>query len=244
MAAAEIVYGADAPQYDKGLDAVDALYLADETECVERLLEAARLDPAATDRVQTRAADLVRAVRTGRTDSGGLDAFLIEYDLSSQEGVVLMCLAEALLRIPDADTADKLIRDKLVSGDWRGHLGASQSLFVNASTWGLMLTGRIIGPDEDVVEDPSGFLSRMVSRAGEPVVRAAMRKAMRIMGHQYVMGRTIDEALQRAQDKENRAFRHSFDMLGEAALTMADAEEYFAAYARAIAAIGRRADGE
>ncbi|MEM9056748.1 MAG: bifunctional proline dehydrogenase/L-glutamate gamma-semialdehyde dehydrogenase PutA, partial [Pseudomonadota bacterium] len=239
MASTDLLFGADAPPFDNGLDAVDALYLADETECVERALAEARLDAAAVARVQSRAADLVRAVREVRTESGGLDAFLIEYDLSSQEGVVLMCLAEALLRVPDADTADRLIRDKLVSGDWRGHLGGSQSLFVNASTWGLMLTGRLIGPDADTVDDPSGFLSRLVSRAGEPVVRAAMRKAMRIMGHQYVMGRTIDEALRRARDREHRAYRNSFDMLGEAALTRADAEEYFAAYARAIEAIGR-----
>ncbi|HET9482691.1 MAG TPA: bifunctional proline dehydrogenase/L-glutamate gamma-semialdehyde dehydrogenase PutA, partial [Xanthomonadales bacterium] len=152
----------------------------------------------------------------------------------------LMCVAEALLRIPDKDTADRLIRDKLGEADWESHLGESDSLFVNASTWGLMLTGRIISLAEDTRRNFGSALKRLVGRAGEPVIRLAVRQAMRIMGHQFVMGRTIEAALDRSVDKEGRAYRHSFDMLGEAALTRADAERYFVAYQAAIRAIGAR----
>ena len=165
------------------------------------------------------AEQLVHAVRAERVAAGGVDAFLREYDLSSHEGVVLMCLAEALLRIPDAETADKLIEDRLRQGDWEEHLGASASLFVNASTWGLMLTGRILRLDSGALDDLSGYMRRLVARAGEPVIREALRQAMRILGRQFVMGRTIDEALERARSAEHRAYRHSYDMLGEAALT-------------------------
>ncbi len=220
-------------------------YLCDEAEAVTRLLPVARLSAAARERVGARAAELVAAVRRNRADSAGLDAFLQEYDLSSQEGIVLMCLAEALLRVPDAETQDKLIADKLASGDWRGHLGGSQSLFVNASTWGLMLTGKLVGPTESAVRDIGRYMRDMVSRAGEPVVRTALRQAMRIMGHQFVMGRTIGDALKRAGKKNNRIYRYSFDMLGEAALTRADSAQYYRAYAEAIDAIGEaRVAGE
>ncbi|MEM6639985.1 MAG: bifunctional proline dehydrogenase/L-glutamate gamma-semialdehyde dehydrogenase PutA [Pseudomonadota bacterium] len=224
---------------------MNALYLADETACVEALLDANTLDRRTRDRIRSNAAKLVHAVRAERGNRGGLDAFLHQYDLSSQEGIVLMCLAEALLRVPDADTADQLIRDKLASGDWKEHAGTSSSMFVNASTWGLMLTGRVLGPSEEVLEDdPGSLMSRLVARAGEPVVRAAMRQAMKIMGHQFVMGRTIAEALKRASDKDNADYRFSFDMLGEAALTAADARAYHKAYADAIDAIGRKVSGD
>ncbi|MFK8018031.1 MAG: bifunctional proline dehydrogenase/L-glutamate gamma-semialdehyde dehydrogenase PutA [Gammaproteobacteria bacterium] len=221
--------------------ATNALYLADETERVSALLAANALSEAQRQRIRANAAKLVHTVRAERGKTGGLDAFLHQYDLSSQEGIVLMCLAEALLRVPDADTADQLIRDKLRSGDWKEHLGTSESTFVNASTWGLMLTGKVLGPSEDTVGDPGNLMSRLVSRAGEPVVRTAMRQAMKIMGHQFVMGRTIKDALKRSRDKENAPYRYSFDMLGEAALTMADAKTYHDAYARAIDAIGESA---
>jgi RHH-type proline utilization regulon transcriptional repressor/proline dehydrogenase/delta 1-pyrroline-5-carboxylate dehydrogenase len=220
---------------------MNAHYLADETQCVKALLDANTLDANQRRKIKTSAARLVHTVRAERGKTGGLDAFLHQYDLSSQEGIVLMCLAEALLRVPDADTADQLIRDKLQGGDWKEHLGTSSSMFVNASTWGLMLTGRVLGPAESAIEEPGSVMSRLVSRAGEPVVRAAMRQAMKIMGHQFVMGRTIDDALKRSRDKENAPYRYSFDMLGEAALTMADARVYHAAYARAIDAIGAKA---
>ncbi|MCZ6559919.1 MAG: bifunctional proline dehydrogenase/L-glutamate gamma-semialdehyde dehydrogenase PutA, partial [Gammaproteobacteria bacterium] len=159
-------------------------------------------------------------------------------DLSSQEGVVLMCLAEALLRIPDAETADRLIADKISAGNWKDHLGTSDSVFVNASTWGLMLTGHIIKPDHEAMENPAGYLARIAGRLGEPVVRTAMRQAMRIMGHQFVMGRHIRAALKRSVTGENKVYRHSFDMLGEAALTEDDALRYLEAYSQGIKEIG------
>jgi RHH-type proline utilization regulon transcriptional repressor/proline dehydrogenase/delta 1-pyrroline-5-carboxylate dehydrogenase len=222
---------------------IGELWLADESACLGALLPLAKLDDAARDRVRARAEQLVRAVRAERVAAGGVDAFLREYDLSSNEGMVLMCLAEALLRIPDAATADKLIEDRLRQGDWEEHLGASASLFVNASTWGLMLAGRILRLDSGALDDLSGYMRRLVARAGEPVVREALRHSMRMLGRQFVMGRTIEEALERARSAEQRAYRHSYDMLGEAALTAHDAQRYFDAYSRSIAAIGSAAGG-
>src|SRR6188474_1640212 len=211
-------------------------YLADEPTVVAELAELAALPPAQSARVRREAAALVEAIRRRQQDASGVDALLRAYDLSSGEGIVLMCLAEALLRIPDADTADRLIADKLGSADWQAHLGKSESLFVNASTWALLLTGRIVRPAE-LDEAPASFFSRLVERVGEPVVRAALRQAMRILGSQFVMGETIESALRRAAEAPQ--FNYSFDMLGEAALTAADAERYFAAYGAAIEAIGR-----
>ena len=219
---AAFIFTGPPPRLDPLRSAINALYLADETRCVEALLTQVKLDTAARQRIHERAAGLVRAVRINRGNKGGIEAFLHQYDLSSQEGMVLMCLAEALLRIPDAETADKLIRDKIVNGDWAEHLGASSSLFVNASTWGLMLTGKIIQLDQGVEKNFSNYMARLVARLGEPVIRTAFRQAMRIMGHQFVMGRSIIEALKRARDNEQRAYRHSYDMLGEAALTAKD----------------------
>ncbi|NNF15733.1 MAG: bifunctional proline dehydrogenase/L-glutamate gamma-semialdehyde dehydrogenase PutA [Gammaproteobacteria bacterium] len=222
-------------------DAINALYLADEADTVAQLLEQFTPGERARQRINRMATALVHSVRGNRRRSGGLDAFLQEYDLSSQEGIVLMCLAEALLRVPDGETADKLIRDKLASGNWKGHLGGNRSLFVNASTWGLMLTGSLLGPGHEAVADPANFMGKMVARAGEPVVRSAMRQAMRIMGRQFVMGRTIEDAVKRSTRKGNREYRYSFDMLGEAALTAKDARRYFDAYASAIEHIGTSA---
>ncbi|MHB8424864.1 MAG: bifunctional proline dehydrogenase/L-glutamate gamma-semialdehyde dehydrogenase PutA [Gammaproteobacteria bacterium] len=218
--------------------AINELYLADETRCVDALLSEAKLEAGAQQRIQARATDLVRGVRPHRKPKGGVEEFLRQYDLSSQEGMVLMCLAEALLRIPDAGTADKLIRDKIVNGKWEEHLGASPSLFVNASTWGLMLTGKLIALDQGVEKNVSNYMAKLATRLGEPVIRTAFRQAMRIMGHQFVMGRNIEEALKRAKSEEHRAFRHSYDMLGEAALTATDAQRYFDEYCKAIDAIG------
>ncbi len=217
---------------------VSRRYLAAETTLVAELAEMADTGASARRKIQDTAADLVRAVRRHAANEGGLDAFMQQYDLSSQEGVLLMCIAEALLRIPDAATADRLIADKLTSASWKEHLGASDSMFVNASTWGLMLTGEMLRLDSGAVRNPAQFLGKLASRAGEPVVRAAMRQAMRIIGHQFVMGRNIDEALTRSRKKANRRFRYSFDMLGEAALTASDAERYFESYADAIEIIG------
>jgi RHH-type proline utilization regulon transcriptional repressor/proline dehydrogenase/delta 1-pyrroline-5-carboxylate dehydrogenase len=216
---------------------INGSYLADETRLIKELLELARLPEEQAAAARALAAQLVESVRRNRSGKTGIDAFLREYDLGSKEGVILMCLAEALLRIPDTETADRLIADKIRAGDWARHAGEADSLFVNASTWGLMLTGRLVRPDPEDMRDPGSFIVRLAARVGEPVVRAAMRQAMRIMGHQFVMGRTIEEALARAG--ENPQYRYSFDMLGEAAFTQADAERYFQAYMVAIAALGR-----
>jgi RHH-type proline utilization regulon transcriptional repressor/proline dehydrogenase/delta 1-pyrroline-5-carboxylate dehydrogenase len=221
--------------------AIQTSYRNDEAEAVQRILAAAELPADVLDRIAARARALVVEVRKERVGKGGLDAFLHEYALSTQEGIALMCLAEALLRIPDSDTVDKLIRDKIGPVDWQRHLGASESLFVNASTWALMLTGRLVR--EAPARDLRGTLSRFVARSGEPVVRQAVAAAMRILGRQFVMGRTIEEALERARGPEREGYRHSYDMLGEAARTAADARRYFDAYARAIAAIGQAAAG-
>jgi RHH-type proline utilization regulon transcriptional repressor/proline dehydrogenase/delta 1-pyrroline-5-carboxylate dehydrogenase len=208
----------------------------DETLAVAAILDAAEIPRATRDRIERRARDLVAAVRRQRRGQGGIDAFLHEYDLSSHEGVALLCLAEALLRIPDSATVDRLIRDKLGDPDWESHLGHSPSLFVNASTWALMLTGRLLRAEG--AHDLRAALRRFVARSGEAIVRQAVTAAMRILARQFVMGRTIGEALDRARSAERQGWRHSFDMLGEAARTAADAARYRAAYADAIAAIG------
>src|SRR5215470_501580 len=222
--------------------AILSAYREDETAVVDRLLAAAEFAPDALDRIAERALGLVVEVRRQRLGKGGLDAFLHEYALSSKEGIVLMCLAEALLRIPDAETVDRLIRDKLGPADWSQHLGHSDSLFVNASTWALMLTGRLMRSDGEE-RDLAGVLKRLVARSGEPVVRQAVTAAMRILGRQFVMGRTIAEALERARAAEKQGYRHSYDMLGEAARTAADARRYFESYEAAITAIGAAALG-
>jgi len=213
-------------------------YLADEEALVRELAEAADPGDSVRENIRDTAAQLVRAVRRDKAEEGGIDAFLQQYDLSSEEGVLLMCIAEALLRIPDADTADKLIADKITAAQWKDHIGVSDSLFVNASTWGLMLTGQLLSLDEVTTRNPAQLLGKLASRAGEPVVRTAMRRAMRIMGHQFVMGRSIDEALDRSVKKDNKLYRYSFDMLGESALTEVDAVRYFDAYHDAIERIG------
>ena len=198
-----------------------------------------------TDRFPYRKAGrgLVERVRKRSEHQGAMEAFMREYDLSSEEGVVLMCLAEALLRIPDNETAEALISDKLSEANWESHLGKSESLFVNASTWGLMLTGRMVRVGQSAKRDVRSVLARLANKSGEPVVRLAIRQAMRIMGHQYVMGRDIRSAMERSRSKANRRYRYSFDMLGEAALTATDARRYRDAYARAIDAIGQAAGG-
>jgi len=218
---------------------INDLFLADEATLVRELADAADPGEAMRDKIKATASQLVMAVRKNAKNDGGIEAFLQQYDLSSSEGVLLMCIAEALLRIPDADTADRLIADKITSAEWKDHLGASDSLFVNASTWGLMLTGQILSLDDSAKSNPGQLLGKMVSRAGEPVVRTAMRQAMKIMGHQFVMGRTIEEAIKRSVKKDVLPYRHSYDMLGESALTSADAQRYLENYHAGIDSIGR-----
>ncbi len=219
--------------------AITAGWRLDEAGHLDGLLAAASLPAAERDLVLARAGELVARVRARAGKASAVESFMRQYDLSSEEGVLLMCVAEALLRIPDAETADRLIGDKLGEADWEKHLGRSDKVLVNASTWGLMLTGRLVALSEDTRSSFTGALRRLVGRAGEPVIRLAVRQAMKIMGHQFVMGRTIGEALKRSRDKDNRGYRHSFDMLGEAALTTADADRYHRAYRDAIVAIGK-----
>ncbi len=221
------------------LDALRQAHRSDESAQVRRLLAAAEQHPAALERIQKRARALVEVVRQRRREGGGIDALMHEYQLSTPEGVVLMCLAEALLRIPDEATADSLIRDKLVKEDWEKHLGQSDSLFVNASTFGLMVAGRVIRADELPGNRGQRILRGLLQRSSEPLIRNMLRHAMRILGSQFVMGRSIEAALARAQEAEAKGFLHSYDMLGEAASTQADSERYQRAYLHAIAAIGK-----
>jgi len=228
----------DQPAARKGrIPYINDLFLADEAALVSKLADMADPGEASRKKIQATAAQLVTAVRKNSKADGGIEAFLQQYDLSSAEGVLLMCIAEALLRIPDADTADRLIADKVTSAEWKNHLGSSDSLFVNASTWGLMLTGKVLSLDGSAKSNPGQMLGKMVGRAGEPVIRTAMRQAMKIMGHQFVMGRTISEAIKRARKNEVLPYRHSFDMLGEA-LTSADASRYLESYHGGIESIG------
>ncbi len=238
-----MIFSQPLPEQGPLYRAITEHYRAGEADIVGRLLDTVQWRSEAVERVDTRARDLVRRVREERVGKGGIDAFLHEYELSSEEGVVLMCLAEALLRIPDADTADRLIRDKLAHADWDRHLGHSQSVFVNASTLALMLTGRFVSIQDFQGLSLRTILRRLMSRLGEPVIREAVNQAMRILGRQFVMGRTIREALRRAKDDEARGYVHSFDMLGEAARTAEDAERYLRRYHSAIAAIGKYAAG-
>jgi len=215
-------------------DALDRGKFADERAATAALLADPPLRPADRKPVRDEAEALVALARRGRRQ-GVAESFLQEFSLSTREGLALMCLAEALLRTPDEETRDKLIAEKIASADWASHAGRSDSLLVNASTWSLILTGRLIEPDEEARRDLPGFIRRLAGRLSEPVVRAAVAAAVRIMGEQFVLGRTIGQALRRSAAE---GFVCSFDMLGEGARTLADADAYEAAYAQAIAAVG------
>jgi len=214
-------------------------YLVEESVIVNRLLAQAMLTAEQRERVRQTAQQLIIAVRN--TPHSGLDALLQEYDLSNQEGVALMCLAEALLRIPDAHTIDRLIQDKLAHAHWDKHLGHSDSLFVNASTWGLMLTGKLIRFHPDNNTNMRDLLQRLIARSGEPAIRLAIKAAMRIIGQQFVMAQSVDKAWHQAA-KLYPGLLLSIDMLGEAALTRQAAQRYFDAYAQAIQFIGNLHD--
>ena len=232
------VFATPPPARDALRSAISALYLADETALINKFLGLAALPTEHAALVVRQAASWVERVRTLKSEQSPLDAFMQQYDLSSEEGVLLMCLAEALLRIPDSHTADKLIADKLGDADWESHFGKSDSLFVNAGTWGLMLTGKIVKLAPETTGSFRSAINKLVAKSTEPVIQLAVRQAMKLMGSQFVMGRTITEALKNARSKAHRAYLHSYDMLGEAALTGADAERYFKAYQDAISAIG------
>ncbi|MBA3050385.1 MAG: proline dehydrogenase family protein, partial [Alphaproteobacteria bacterium] len=217
-------------------DALDHGKYADEGEVVRGLLARVPLTPAEREAVVAQAIDLVELARKTQKTEGVVESFLQEFSLGTREGLALMCLAEALLRIPDEDTRDKLIAEKIGSADWASHLGQSENLFVNASTWGLMLTGKLVDVDEDARRDLPGFLRRVAGRLGEPVIRQAVAAAVRMMGEQFVVGRTIQGALKRANRER---WLCSFDMLGEGARTVADAERYETIYAKAIHGVGK-----
>jgi RHH-type proline utilization regulon transcriptional repressor/proline dehydrogenase/delta 1-pyrroline-5-carboxylate dehydrogenase len=220
-----------------GRSAINEALLAEEGPLVEALIADARFSALERNQIETLAIRLVEAARAGRKESGGVDSFLHEYGLSSEEGVLLLCLAEALLRIPDAATADRLIAGTIGSGDWSRHLGQSDSLLVNASTWGLMLTGRILDWSDERRADLASMVQRLIARSGEPVIRQALRQAMRILGNQFVLGETIEAALANAEPEARLGYRFSFDMLGEAARTEDDAARYADRYAGAVSAI-------
>jgi len=208
--------------------AITAVYRRDERGAVQWLLAQVQSNTTWTEATQKLARKLVQAVRTKRTRSSGVDALMHEFSLSSEEGVALMCLAEALLRIPDHQTADRLIADKISKGDWRKHLGESPSLFVNAATWGLLITGKLVGTSSE--SGLASALTRLINKGGEPLIRKGVDLAMRMLGNQFVTGQTIAEALANSRDNEKRGYRYSYDMLGEAALTGHYADFYYKSY--------------
>ncbi len=233
-----MIFDSPVPELNEAKHAFRAAYRVGESKSIKRLMKSATLSAKEKNRIFKFACQLVEYVRARQKKSGGLENLLHEYDLSTEEGVALMCLAEALLRVPDPMTADALIRDKIGGGDWQKHLGHSDSVFVNASTWALMLTGRVIRFDEGDELNVDNFLSKLLAKSSEPIIRQAMTQAMHIIGNQFVMGETISEALERASEEGSRNYRFSFDVLGEAARTEDAAAQYFAAYGEAIAAVG------
>lgn len=220
--------------------AITAACRRDEAIALGPLLAAATLEMPMKQAVRATALDLVTRLRATQKGTG-VEGLVQEYALSSEEGVALMCLAEALLRIPDNATRDALIRDKIAAGDWGSHLGGGRSLFVNAATWGLIVTGKLVGSVDDT--GLGAALTRLVARAGEPAIRRGVDLVMRMMGEQFVTGQTIGEALKRARVLEDKGFGYSYDMLGEAATTAADAQRYYRDYETAIHAIGKASNG-
>ena len=224
--------------------AITGAYRRPETEAVPMLLEQARLPDSmikATNKLAAGIAEKLRHQKNASGRAGVVQGLLQEFSLSSQEGVALMCLAEALLRVPDKSTRDALIRDKISTGNWQPHLGNSTSLFVNAATWGLLLTGKLVSTHNETGLTSS--LSRIIAKSGEPMIRKGVDMAMRLMGEQFVTGETIGAALANANKFESKGFRYSYDMLGEAALTESDARKYLASYEQAIHSIGKASHG-
>ncbi|NOU07270.1 MAG: bifunctional proline dehydrogenase/L-glutamate gamma-semialdehyde dehydrogenase PutA, partial [Hyphomicrobiaceae bacterium] len=220
---------------------LSAYHLIDERRLVGGLVERAVYTTDERRRIGEIARGFVEAIRAAERGHGGLDALLNEYGLSSEEGVILMCLAEALLRIPDRATQDQLIAEKMGEGQWAKHFGQSESLFVNASTFGLMLTGRVVKLGASKRTGATGALGRLIAKSGEPVIRQALKQAMRILGDNFVLGRTIEDAISRAAAWEAKGYRMSYDMLGEGARTSADASRYFERYRVALQAVAKAA---
>lgn len=220
------------------LNLMNTYYRADETKCLETLIEYLSSTEIGLD-VEERAKRLVAEIREQRLKKGGINAFMAEYDLSNQEGVALMCLAEALLRIPDKLTADRLIADKIGNANWKKHLGESESLFVNAATYGLQISSKIVRENDFSPRALNGALTEFFKKNSKAAIRQVMRYAMRVLGNHFVMGETIEQAEERALKGEIKGYRYSFDMLGEAARTDKDALHYFDDYTKSIHAIGK-----
>jgi RHH-type proline utilization regulon transcriptional repressor/proline dehydrogenase/delta 1-pyrroline-5-carboxylate dehydrogenase len=233
-------FAAELVRHDGRRAVIDALYRAAETEVAPALVAAADLPSTIVEQARAMARRLVTTLRE-RPTPGLVQALMREYDLSSQEGVALMCMAEALLRIPDAATRDALIADKIGGGEWRAHVGQSPSPFVNAATWGLLITGQLVSAVDET--GLAAALNRLIARSGAAVIRASVDTAMRVMGEQFVCGQTIGAAIAHARPFEARGYRYSYDMLGEAATTAEDAERYLAAYETALKAIGAASAG-
>jgi len=222
---------------------IQSAYLGDETDVVQRLIKELALDEQTRARICGEAVKIVEQLRTSATP-GMMEVFLAEYGLTTQEGVALMCMAEALLRVPDDITIDALIQDKIAPADWSSHLGHSSSPLVNSSTWALLLTGKIIQDQESDKWDITGTIRGLIKRAGEPVIRKAVAQSMKILGHQFVLGRNIDDAMERAEGMEKKGYTYSYDMLGEAARTAEDAKRYFMAYSKAISNISDKCNAD
>ncbi|QHZ97213.1 bifunctional proline dehydrogenase/L-glutamate gamma-semialdehyde dehydrogenase PutA [Pasteurella multocida] len=216
-------------------------YRIDETTLVQKLLSDAEIPSDLQTKIQQLARKLVENVRNARQNASGVDALMHEFSLSSQEGVALMCLAEALLRIPDKATADKLIRDKISKGNWRSHIGQSPSMFVNAAAWGLLITGKLVSTHSE--QQLSSSLTKLIAKGGEPLIRKGVEVAMRLLGKQFVTGETIEQAIKNGEKRFQQGFRYSYDMLGEAALTEEDAARYYQDYVDSIHAVGQRSSG-
>lgn len=221
--------------------AMTEAYRMNETDCVNALIDSLNFSDQTESTITQLAHSLVESVRKKESNKTGIEALMMYYDLSNEEGVMLMCLAEALLRVPDTDTKDLLIRDKLTSANWKKHIGESESSFVNMATWGLAMTGKILDTDKD-----SGYFYKMwqglLRKSGEPAIRQAVKQAVKVMSHQFVIGRTIGEAIDRSKSYNEQGYVFSYDMLGEVARTQDDADRYFAAYENAIEVIGEKGD--
>ncbi|MCK6264336.1 bifunctional proline dehydrogenase/L-glutamate gamma-semialdehyde dehydrogenase PutA [Vibrio sp. ZSDE26] len=219
---------------------ISPLYMVEESQWLEQLLPLATSSDSEKNQIKEKTTRLIEAIRADKKSIQMIDALLLEYSLDTHEGILLMCLAEALMRIPDSATADALIKDKLCVADWKSHLKNSDSVFVNASTWGLMLTGKVVGLPKKESSSPTQAVNRLVNKLSEPVIRQAMNQAMKIMGHQFVLGRSIEQAQKNGKPLVDKGYSYSFDMLGEAALTTADANKYFKSYLMAIESVGRQ----
>lgn len=224
--------------------AITSAYLMEEAKAAAVLIEAAEGSPQERNQAERLAIELIEAVRKEGSKRSGIEAFMYHYDLSCEEGVLLMCLAEALLRIPDKETERLLIEDKLTSAHWEKHLGASESSFVNAATWGLAFTGKLLDKSRSDGNYIQSLWQRMIQKSGEPIIRKAVREVMKVLTQQFVVGRTIEEALSRSKKLIKQGYCYSYDMLGEAARTEVDAEAYFIAYQKAIAAIASNKKAE